>query len=134
MAARRCEGKVRDQILSKIPNWKSIKGNEIKVEITVDSTYEDELAHFKKLLVERKLDDLIARYPLRESDVFDVIVKVLELKNGETYKQTLVTRIKDDKALAEKLRKRIEPLARRLDNTAPTRGADLPPNSGQIES
>ena len=134
MAARRCEGRVRDQILSKIPNWKSIKGNEIKVEITVDSTYEDELAHFKKLLVERKLDDLIARYPLRESDVFDVIVKVLELKNGETYKQTLVTRIKDDKALAEKLRKRIEPLARRLDNTAPTRGADLPPNSGQIES
>ena len=126
MAARRCEGRVRDQILSKIPNWKSIKGNEIKVEITVDSTYEDELAHFKKLLVEKKLDDLISRYPLRESDVFDVIVKVLELKNGETYKQTLVSRIKDDEALAEKLRKRIEPLARRLDSTTPMRDADLP--------
>ena len=134
MAARRCEGRVRDQILSKIPNWKSIKGNEIKVEITVDSTYEDELAHFKKLLVEKKLDDLISRYPLRESDVFDVIVKVLELKNGETYKQTLVSRIKDDEALAEKLRKRIEPLARTLDIAAPTRGADLPPNCGQLES
>ena len=134
MAARRCEGRVRDQFLSKIPNSKSIKGNEIKVEITVDSTYEDELAHFKKLLVERKLDDLIARYPLRESDVFDVIVKVLELKNGETYKQTLVSRIKDDESLAEKLRKRIEPLARKLDYTAPTSGVDLPPNSGLIES
>ena len=134
MAARRCEGRVRDQFLSKIPNWKSIKENEIKIEITVDSTYEDELAHFKKLLVERKLDDLIARYPLRESDVFDVIVKVLELKNGETYKQMLVSRIKDDEALAEKLRKRIEPLARRLDINAPTSGVDLPPNSGQIES
>ena len=126
MATRRCEGRVRDQILAKLPNWKSIKENKIKVEITVDSTYEDELAHFKKLLLERKLDDLIARYPLRESDVFDVIVKVLELKNEETYKQTLVSRIKDDEALAEKLRKRIEPLARKLDSTTPMRDADLP--------
>ena len=134
MAARRCESRVRDQILSKIPNWKSINSNETKIEITVDSGYQNELARFKELLAHRKLDDLVARYPLHQSDVFGDIVKVLELKNGETYKQTLVSRIKDDEALAEKLRKRIEPLARTLDIAAPTRGADLPPNSDQIKS
>ena len=134
MAARRCESRVRDQILSKIPNWKSINSNETKIEITVDSGYQDELARFKELLAHRKLDDLVARYPLHKSDVFGDIVKMLKLKNGETYKQTLVSRIKDDEALAEKLRKRIEPLARTLDIVAPTRGADLPPNSGLIES
>ena len=134
MAARRCESRVRDQILSEIPNWKSINSNETKIEITVDSGYQDELARFKDLLAHRKLDDLVARYPLYESDVFGDIVKVLELKSGETYTQTLVSRIKDDEALAEKLRKRIEPLSRTLDIAAPPRGADLPPNSGQLKS
>ena len=134
MASRRCESRVRDQILQKIPNWESIKNNQTEIKINVDSAYHDELARFKELVAEGKLDDLVARYPLRESDVFDIIVKVLKLKDRDTYKETLVSRIKADRALAEKLRKRIEPLATRLAISAPTAGPDLPPNSGQIES
>ena len=134
MAARRCESRVRDQILQKIPNWESIKNNQTEIKINVDSAYYDELARFKELVAEGKLDDLVARYPLRESDVFDIIVKVLKLKDRDTYKETLVSRIKADRALAEKLRKRIEPLATRLAISGPTAGPDLPPNSGQIKS
>ena len=134
MAARRCEGRVRDQILEKLPNWESIKNNQAEFKITVDSAYQDELDHFRKLVHEKKLDAIVARYPLRESDVFDVIAKVLELKNRKTYEKTLVARIKVDEGLAEKLRKRIEPLARRLDIITPTRAADLPPDAGHIES
>ena len=110
MAARRCEGRVRDVILQQIPDWKCIKAKP-KFDLSVDSPYQDELARFKKLVDEKRLDELVARYPLRESSVFKAISEALGLTGRNTYKQTLVSRVQDNKALAMKLRKRIEPLA-----------------------
>ena len=133
MAAWRCEGLVRDAILHQIPDWECIQAN-ATFDISVASPYQAELIRFKKLVADRKLDELVARYPLSKSSVLSAIAEALKLTGKDTYEQTLLSRIQDDEALAEKLRKRIEPLARRLDITAPPRGADLPPNSGQIES
>ena len=133
MAAWRCEGLVRDAILHQIPDWECIQAN-ATFDISVASPYQAELIRFKKLVADRKLDELVARYPLSKSSVLSAIAEALKLTGKDTYEQTLLSRIQDDEALAEKLRKRIEPLARRLDITAPPRGADLPPNSDQIES
>ena len=113
MAARRCEGRVRDAILQQIPDWECIKA-EPKFDISVDSPYQDELVRFKKLANEGRLDDLVARYPLRESDAFDAIAKALELKDRKTYEQTLVPRIRGDEDLARSLKQRIGPLSAML--------------------
>ena len=76
MAARRCERRVRDAILQRTPDWECIKAKP-KFDISIDSPYQDELDHFNKLVNEKRLDDLVARYPLRKSNAFDAIAKAL---------------------------------------------------------
>ena len=67
MAARRCERTVRSSMLSQLPNWKELMGTDAssKISACVNSPCRDELERFKKLAADGKLDDLVARYPLR---------------------------------------------------------------------
>jgi len=113
MAVRRCERRVRDAILQQIPDWKCIKAKP-KFDISVDSPYQDELDRFNELVNEKSLDDLVARYPLRESRAFDAIAETLELNSRKTYEQTLVSRVWDDEDLAQSLKQRIGPLSKVL--------------------
>ncbi len=113
MAARRCVRRVRDAILQQTPDWERIKA-EPKFDISVNSPYQDELGRFNELVNEKRLDDLVARYPLRESHAFDAIAEALELKNRKTYEQTLVPRIWDDEDLAQSLKQRIGSIAEML--------------------
>ena len=110
MAGRRCERRVRDAIFRQIPDRKCIEANP-KFCIYVDSPYKNELAHFKQLLEEEKLDELFARYPLRESAVFGTIAEALRFKDRKTYEQTLIPRIRCDESLAQNLKQRIGPLS-----------------------
>ena len=115
MAAKRCERQMRNQLLSSVPNWKTIKTtNETSINVSVPFPFSNELKHFNRLVAEENLDDLVARYPLRESPVFSEISKALELTNKTTYKQTLLTRIRNDATLADKLKQRIGPLSKVL--------------------
>ena len=115
MAAQRSEGLVHDRMLSQLPNWKSIKINTAStLDISVNSPYQAELTHFRELVEGRKLDELVARYPLRESRVFDAIAEVLRLKSRRIYEQTLVSRIRSDEALAQGLKQRLRPLSEAL--------------------
>lgn len=112
MAARRCERTVRNQIALCLPNWKDIMGNsEVKFCFSVASPFPDELALFRKLLSNSNLDQLVARYPLRETDALDAISRTLEFRTRELYQQTLIARVRDDATLAQKLRERIGPLS-----------------------
>ena len=113
MASRRCEGRVRNEVSRQIPGWKSIKTTE-NIEISVESPYDAELARFNDLLHKKKLDDLVARYKLRESRAFDAIAKALELTSRKTYEQMLVTQIRNDDDLARRLKERIGPLSDEL--------------------
>ena len=113
MAARRCEGRVRDAILRQLPDWKCIEAKP-KFDISVDSPYQDELARFKELVAGARLDDLAARYPLRESGTLHAIAKALKLTGRKTYEQTLVSRIQGDENLAQSLKKRLGRLSEML--------------------
>ena len=116
LAARRCEGRVRDQMMSHLPSWEKIKINTTpNIDLSVASPYPDELARFKKLVTDRKLDDLVARYPLRESNVFSAIFNALELTGRNIYEQTLLSRLRDGATLAARLKQRIGPLSRALE-------------------
>ncbi len=116
MAARRCELRLRDQILSQAPDWHCIQTNsEPQVCVSVDNPYPSELDYFRDFLRSRNLNELVGRYPLRETGVFDVISKSLHLANRRLYEQTLVERVRSESELANKLRERIGPLAQALE-------------------
>ena len=115
MSARRCERQVKEK-LSKSLNWKTIIENPNQsIEIPIDNPFTDELKHFNKLVEEENLNKLIDRYPARESGAFKIIAKSLRCPNKKDYEQRVITQIRQDNELAEKLKKRIGPLSLRLD-------------------
>ena len=115
MAARRCARHVRETMLAKIPDWKKIKdGKDQKIAVCVDSPYPTELKCFKELAAEENLDDLVARYPLRHSSVFDKIATALSCISKDDYEEIVVTQAQSDSGFAGKLKQRIGPLCRAL--------------------
>ena len=117
MAAKRCIREIQELALSKIPNWKSIKDDSIQPFcISIDSQpYSEELTRFNKLVDEENLDQLIARYPVRQSCALETIARSLVCKNRTDYERIVINLIRRDNELAEKLKKRIGPLSEKLD-------------------
>ncbi len=117
MAAMQCERRVRNQIEALAPDWRKIQksGEEIQLPPAIKSPYTGELSQFRKLANANDMDELIARYPLKKSDVFDKIAQALECGNKENYQRMVIARIRKDKDLSSKLRLRIKPLSDLLD-------------------
>ena len=111
LSARRCERTVRDRLMSRIPGWVDIRDNpEQTIAITAESSYQDELSYFYKLLTEERIEEIIARYPIRETPILTEIAGSFELTK-KNYEKTLLARVVDDAALAEELRQRLKPLS-----------------------
>ena len=111
MAARRCERKVREALLSKLPKWKDLQARPSEtISISVPSPFYEEVKRFKDLIDHGNLDEIVARYPLRESQVFSAIAKTLELttsRKRKTYEATVLSRIRKDTQLSRKLKARL---------------------------
>lgn len=118
MAAKRCERRIQELTQSYIPNWESIKDNSIQPFSIPDTSqlYSKELARFNKLIEEENLDQLIARYPVRQSCALETIAKSLVCKNRTDYERIVINLIRRDDELAEKLKKRIGPLSKVLES------------------
>ena len=111
MAARRTERMVRNRIWNNLPTWKDLKGKtQFDFQMKIDTAYSDELARFETLLSSGELDELVARFPLRESGAFPAICRSLEL-SMHIYRQMLIARVRESESLAQKLRKRVGPLS-----------------------
>jgi ABC-type cobalamin/Fe3+-siderophores transport system ATPase subunit len=106
MAARRCERRVRNKIQRCLPTWKEIKAG-TNISICFDSPYRDELEHFWQLVADQNLDELIARYPLRDSPVFGAIARALRCQTKGDYEQIVLSRVRADEDLALKIKQRI---------------------------
>ena len=116
MAARRCEGQIRNTVMAQLPDWKSIRDDK-DLSINVGPTpYREELKHFNKLLHDKNLDALVARYPLRETQVFKVIAQEFQCFTKKNYEQMVVARVRDDPELAQLLKQRINPLSAVLED------------------
>ena len=111
MAARFCERKVREELQSQMPDWRTISGNPSHT-ITLDTGkwHQEELSCFEQLIADKDLEKIIARYPVRESGILDSIASAFEL-NKKNYQDTLIGRVRTDADLAMKLKQLIQPLA-----------------------
>ena len=115
MAARRSEHIVRSRIEAQLPHWKAIqRTNAPEMTITVSSPFGAELARFKSLIDDENLDEIIARYPIRESQVLGEITRALQIKR-EHYERLLPNLVRNNPDLADQLRKRIQPLAHAVE-------------------
>ena len=120
MAARRSELKVRQATQSQMPDWKSIQNQEsFTMTLRIGEWFAEELSRFKNLLADNDLENIIARYPVRESEVLDKITAALELKNTKAYQDTLLARVRTDSDLAARLRKYTGQLANELSRVKP---------------
>ena len=112
MAARRCERRMHDTLLSQLPDWKAIQSaTGPTIDLHVQSAYDDEVAQFRHLLESKDLDTLVARYPLRETRAFGAITKALKCASIRDYEQMVVVRTAKDTGLATALTNRLRPLA-----------------------
>ncbi len=111
MAARFCERKVREELQSQMPDCKTISGNPSHT-ITLDTGkwHQEEISCFKKLLADKDLEKIVARYPVRESGILGTMASALEL-NKKNYQDTLIGRVRTDADLAVKLKQLIQPLS-----------------------
>ncbi len=117
MTARRCERQVKETI-SKSLNWEIIKDNPNQsINIPINNPFTDELKHFNQLINEGNLDQLIDRYPVRDSGALKKIAESLSCPNRKNYERRVITQIRRNNELAEKLKKRIGPLSEVLESS-----------------
>ena len=123
MSARRCERKVREELQSQMPDWKSIASNpNHTITLTTGDWHQKELSYFQQLLADKDLEKIIARYPVRESGILGSMVETFEL-NRKNYEDTLIARVRTDTDLAEILRQLIQPLAEALTEVTNVEGS-----------
>ena len=115
MAARRCEHRLRYELLSRIPHWESFRSNEDPIiRVCIESPYPHELSRFRGLLAKGNFDGLVARYPLHKTPTFSRIALALRCKSEDDYKRMVLARLARNGALARLLRQSIAPLAQAL--------------------
>ena len=115
MAARRCERTTRDAMMSRVPGWRVLleqSGKEVVA--AVANPFCAERERFTRFVQKRRLDDLVARYPLKKSQAFDKIARSLRCQNRHDYETMALSRIRHDGQLAETLRCRIGELSQKL--------------------
>ena len=117
MVARRCERQVQALFRAQIPNWKSIMNNSTQsiCASIKPHPFPKELEHFNTLVDNGKLDSLIARYPLRDSQVFETIVKTIRCPDQKLYQDLVVKLVREDENVAHCIKKRIGRLSDALN-------------------
>jgi len=115
MAARRCERQVRNGVLLRLPTWKDIWADGgTPLQMKIDNPYAEEVRRIETLVEVGDLDALVARYPLRDSKLFDSVAKALTFPHRKAYERAVVVRVNRDVALARRLRQRVGRLSAAL--------------------
>ena len=117
MAARLCERKVRGELQSLMPDWKTISSNPSHtITLNTGKWHQEEISRFEQLLADKDLEKIIARYPVRESGALGSIATAFAL-NKNNYQDTLIGRVRTDADLAAKLKQLLQPLSDALAKT-----------------
>ena len=112
LAAQRCEFKIRQQVISKIPKVENIIQNVNEtINISVPSPYREEKEQFDKLLEQDDLDSLIAHYPIRESGALPILAKGLHYQSCNDYEAAVIQLVKNDEEFRNNLKAKLPALS-----------------------
>ena len=108
---------MRNRFVTHLPDWKGVKavGEQLTISEPIENPYQGELNCFNDLVGSGDLDGLIARYPLKHSNVLDRIAQAMRCAARADYERMVVARVREDDAFAQKLKDRIKPLTELLD-------------------
>ena len=115
MADRRCEQRLRERVLSEFQSQKSLIETALTLTVCVDSPCPDELNRLQEFIAAGDLDGLVARYPLHKSRVCDAIAEALACPNRSHYEKIVLSRVRADAELAQKLKEHIALLSIELE-------------------
>ncbi len=97
LASRVAELKLRDQVLNAIPDCQAIAGQQQgSVSISVASPYQSELARLQNLAAAGDLEAIIAKYPVRESQVLTALAGGLRFRDRADYERSVLARLSSD--------------------------------------
>jgi ABC-type cobalamin/Fe3+-siderophores transport system ATPase subunit len=98
LCSKLCEKKIRNKIMSQLPNHKDILNNKnFYFEENLDLFFKKETDFFDKLIQNNELNALISRYPVRESNVLTGIANGLGIDRNR-YENMVRKLIIDDSA------------------------------------
>ncbi len=116
LASRIAERQLRDKMMLALPDRQSIISNKDgAISVSLSSPYPAELARIKKFIDEQSLDDIVARYPVRESGILYGLSKGLRFSTRQDYERAALTRIGADADLQSALKSKLGTLASRLE-------------------
>lgn len=110
MAARLVERRVKDKVLYKTPSWKVILDGDVDVTFSTKEILDEEKKLINKLLEERNITELVARYPIRETPSMECVAKELGFLSQEKYEQAVRKMLCDSEEERQKVIDIIKPV------------------------
>ena len=89
MAARMVERKVKEKVLYETPNWNAILSDNVDIVISTNEILNIEKELINKMLSERNITALIARYPVRETPALESVSQALGFLSKDKYEQAV---------------------------------------------
>jgi hypothetical protein len=114
LSSRRAEILVRDRVLRAVPKRESMKEAGAVIRIEVDSPYEEEVRQLSQFLKGREFDEIIKRYPIRESRARKAIAIALKCPEPDDYEQIALQCVATEAELRTKLLAKVGLLANAL--------------------
>lgn len=101
---RRCERLVRETILKDLPRAADFATSDVQISISVSSPKQPELDVFDRLILNKSLDELIFRYPIRESGALSAIARSFRFSRRGDYEEVLLALLAKDTTLQSEIR------------------------------
>ena len=108
--------KIREEVLRNLPTHKTLDRSPVyKAECDVAALLEQERKRFDELVAANDIDALVNRYPIRETNAIDNVIKHLGFLKRRQYEMAVCTLLTEDKEAGNILRLKLKGLAEALD-------------------
>lgn len=115
LAARVAELKLRNEVVNAIPDRRELAANQDRqVSISVASPYAIELTRLEGFVTSGDLDSIVAKYPIRESQLLTTLAATLRFRDRADYERAVLARVSSDAHLRNALMQKLGMLATEL--------------------
>lgn len=116
LASRLAERHMRDRMLSMIPTRQQLIDHDAdSIDVKFISPYPKELERLTALIEAKNLEEIVNRYPVRESGVLNGIAKGLRFNSRDDYERAVLRRVHTDSNLRNILKIKLGNLAAQLE-------------------